>query len=157
MKEIELKINERALFERIIAESGIAAQIKEDTGQPSHLSTRAIITEDDKSLIDDYIATAISECVIAINHNLAPCMVVYDYDPSDIRYKTHRLCINVPDNYPEEAVTSLEDIIKNIAINRCLQQWYMLVKCDDLSSCSLKTQLYMQLLHEALTLRKKPL
>lgn len=154
MKEIQLEISERKLFERIKSESGKTAIMKESTGHPARLSTKSIMTEDDKHLFDDYVSTAIHECEIAIRHYLGECTVIHDIEQAG--NGIYRLCIMIPGNFPEETVPAFEDTIFNILLNRCLQQWYILVKSDDANISTGKIQLYMKQLQEILTLRKKP-
>ena len=151
MKEIELNIDGGRLFERMRTESGKAAQIKESDGQSEKLSTHSIGTNDEKELIEDYISTAVNECITIISNYLGTCKPCEDSTPSDIR-----LCVAIPDNWAEEAVESLKDIVANIIYNRSLQQWYMLVKADDTNLCASKIQLYMKQLQEVLSIRKRP-
>jgi hypothetical protein len=151
MKEIQLSINGERLFERMKTESGKVAQIKESAGQSEKLSTHTIITNDEKEFVEDYISTAINECVTIISHYLGACRPCENSTPNNIN-----LCIAIPENWAEDATESLKDIITNIIYNRSLQQWYMLVRADDTNLCASKIQLYMKQLQEVLSIRKRP-
>ncbi len=156
MKEIEISISDKRLFERMKNESGKSALVKESAGQPSKLSARLIMTDDDKRLFDDYVLTAINECAVTIGHYLGECTVSHDTEQDNNLYRIHRFCITIPANYPEGVTEALEDIITNIVFNRCMQQWYILVKSDDANLSAGKIQLCMKQLQELLALRKKP-
>lgn len=156
MKETELKISGKKLFERMKTESGKTSQVKESAGQTGRISVHGIITDDEKNLIDEYIEIAMNECMTVTNRYLGACRFTSKADPSDTRHNIYSLHVAMPVNYPEEAFLSLEGIIGNIVVNRSLQQWYMLARSDDASLCSSKIQLYMQQLQETLSLRKRP-
>lgn len=150
MTEKQLDISRRTLIERIKAESGKSALVKQSAGQPDRLSTHTIVTENEREIIDDYISTAVNECAVTVEHYLGRCR------REDKNDGTISLCVTIPENYPEEAVPILEDIVKNIVVNRCLQLWYMLVRADDGNACANKIQLHMKQLQETLALRKRP-
>lgn len=154
MKEIELKISGKRLIDRMKAESGKTAQIKESAGQAESMSTQAILTDDEKELVNDYIKVAINESIVIINRHLGTCS--YTYEPEDSMYNLYILHVKTPENYPQGVVMSLEEVIYNTLLNRCLQQWYMLVRADDSNMCASKIQLYTQQLQETLSIRKKP-
>ena len=156
MKEIQLNINEKKLFERMKTESGKMAQAKLYAGQTEKLSAHTIITDDEKGYIDDYIPIAVNECATIINHYLGECRSSRIPDPENTVYHIYVLGIYIPVNWPEEATPSLEEIVANIVCNRCLQQWYMLVRADDANFCAAKIQLYIKQLQDILSLRKRP-
>ena len=156
MKEIQLNINGKKLFERMKAESGKMAQAKLYAGQTEKLSAHTIITDDEKGYVYDYFPIAVNECATIINHYLGECRSSRDADPENTGYHIYVLSIDIPANWPEDARTPLEEIVANIVCNRCLQQWYMLVRADDANSCAAKIQLYMKQLQDMLSLRKRP-
>ena len=151
-----IEYQRKKLFERMKTESGKMAQAKLYAGQTEKLSAHTIITDDEKGYIDDYIPIAVNECATIINHYLGECRSSRIPDSENTGYHIYVLVIDIPANWPEEATPSLQEIVANIVCNRCLQQWYMLVRADETNSCAAKIQLYMKQLQDILSLRKRP-
>ena len=154
MKEIQFSIKETIIHERVKTESGFTAQIKATAGQTPQLSSLTIATDEEARIMNGYIPSAINECIIAINRYLSPCNVTEENEGKE--HKKYCFNILIPHNYPEELVESLENIVTDFISNRCLQQWYMLVKSDDANTSAMKAQSSMTLLRETLSVRKKP-
>lgn len=156
MEKQEFSIRDIKVYERIKAESGFTAQIKTAIGEPSKQTLLTIATDDEKIILDEYISLAVNECVVAISHYLSPCHITEESDTNEITYKIRHFNLTIPDNYPEENISALENIVMDFICNRVLQQWYMLVKADDANTLAAKTQSCMMLLRNILSMRKKP-
>ena len=156
MIEKKLDIKDTDIYERIKNESGFTSQIKAIAGQSTKLASMAIATDDEKIFFDAFIQPAVNECVLAINHYLSPCNVTAENDTQNTSYRIRHFNLMVPENYPEENVSMLGDILVDYITNRCLQQWYMLTKSDDVGTSALKVQTAMTLLRDMLSMRKKP-
>lgn len=157
MKERQTKIKEIKIYERIKTESGFSALIKEATGQPGWLTSLTITTDDEKNIIDNYIPSAINECVIAINRYLSTCNLTEEIEKIDnAEFKIYVFNLKLPENYPEEMLTILNGILMDYISSRCLQQWYMLVKAEDTNIYAAKAQSSMTQLRETLSLRSRP-
>ena len=158
MKRTQLEIRDIRIYERLKAESGVTAHVKNIAGHPSKLSSLSIATDDEKCIIDDYIELAASECLMTINHYLSPCNISEENDSNDTQYKVRHFSMTIPDTFSEGEITQIGNIIMDFICNRCLQQWYILVKSDDANISAIKAQSSMALLREILAMhgnRKK--
>ena len=157
MKEQQTKIQEIKIYERIKAESGFSALIKEAAGEPSRLTSLTITTDDEKNIIDGYILSAINECIIAINRSLSTCYLTEETEKiGNTEFRIYIFNLKLPENYPEEMLTILNGILMNYISSSCLQQWYMLVKAEDANIYAAKAQSSMTQLRETLLLRSRP-
>lgn len=157
MKEYQSKIQEIKIYERIKAESGFSALIKEAAGQPSRHTSFTILTDDEKKILDEFTPSAVNECIIAINRCLSPCTLTEEsenIDNKDFRIYTFNLML--PENFPQEMLTTLNRILVDYISNRSMQQWYMLAKAEDADVCAARAQSAMALLRETLYLRSRP-
>lgn len=156
MKDTKFSIRDIKVYERLKAESGYSAHIKSSAGQPDKLLTLTVATNNEKGIIDEYILGAINECRMAISRYLTPCNVNEENDNDADGYKLHSFTLTLPCNYPETYIDSLENAVMEVICNRCLQQWYTLVKSDDANTAALKAQSAMALMRDMLSIRTKP-
>ena len=156
MKKEQFDIKDIDIHERIKDESGFIAQIKAIAGQPAKLNSMTIATDGEKIFFDVHIQPAVNECVVAISRYLSPCYVTEENDTENALYKIRRFNLMLPENYPEENITAVCNIVYDYITSRCLQQWYMLTKSDDANVSAAKAQTSMTLLLDILSARKKP-
>jgi hypothetical protein len=156
MKETQFDIKDIKIYERVKAESGFTAQIKSAAGQSGKLTSLTIATDDEKGILDEFIPLAINECIVTINRYLTSCSVSKEEESSAPQYKIHHFNLVLPGNYPEENIVPIENIVMDFICNRCLQQWYMLVKSEDANTATIKAQSSMALLRDMLSMRTKP-
>ena len=156
MKEKQFSIRDIKVHQRIKAESGYTAQTRNAAGQNSRLTSLTIATENEKGVINEYITMAANECATAIARYFSPCSLTVEDDPDDIEYKIRNFTLLLPENYPEENAGTLAGIVMDFICNRCMQQWYMLVRSEDAGTMTVKAQSSMAQLRDQLSIRKKP-
>ena len=156
MKEKQFDIKDSDIYEKIKNESGFTAQIKAIAGQPAKQTSMTIATDEEKIFFDGYIQSAVNECIVAISRYLSSCYATEENDTENALYKIRRFNLVLPENYPEENITALCNIVYDYITSRCLQQWYMLTKSDEANVSADKAQTSMTLLLDILSARKKP-
>lgn len=156
MKEKLFSIKDTKIYRRVKGESGFTAQTRSTAVQSSRLAALAIVTDDEKGFIDEYIQLAVNECATVIARYLSPCCINEEDDPDKPGYMIRHFTVSIPDNFPVESIGTLADTVTDFVCNRCLQQWYMLSKSDEAGIMVAKVQSSMAQLRDLLTIRKKP-
>lgn len=156
MKEYRFTINDSVIYKRIASESGFTALARKSAGHPDTLLKLTAITEDEKGFLDNYIPIAINECAAEITRYLAPCNVTEEAEILHSEHMAHTFIFIQPDNFPDECLKAISDIVMEIVTYSILQQWYILVKSDDANNCALRLQTLDSQLRKLLSIRKKP-
>ncbi|MBO5865143.1 MAG: hypothetical protein J6Q73_03735 [Bacteroidaceae bacterium] len=153
MSQTTFQISVENVLNRIFASSAYTARSREAMGIPAELTSRMLLTADDKNILAPLIENSVNEIFTDTARYHPGSSVTFKEDKSDGYYAFN---INTPTNYPSNNKDRLSQAVESYIANRTLQGWYTDIKPDEAAIAATKAQNDAVVIQMLLVQRHKP-
>ncbi len=156
MKKRRIVLNINNVLQRIYTHCYYTGEARKQVGFPEKAAANIQASSDDKTQIIDHINTPTGEVSRMLSRYFALCS--RETASNDATEDTNNtvFLVDIPQNYPDEAVPQLETMIENYIVMRTLQLWMLQHKPDEAAIAASEVQQIIFNLREMFTLRKRP-
>ncbi len=155
MKETKLKILHNNIEQRIQIYTYYTGEARKETGIPERLAAQMQVSSDDSIQLSDHITNAIAELGNLISRYFAICSIE-SLDDERTNSKIYVFTLQIPEMYPQSALTRIEKSMESYAVKRVLQQWLLQHRPEEAAIPAAEAQTLALQLRELFALRRKP-
>lgn len=156
MKKKKLTLDHNNVLQRIYTHCYYTGEARREIGFPEKAVAKLQASSDDKEQLCDHMNTPIGEIARMLSRYFVMCKNETEVSETTDGVRNTVFIIDIPQNYPDEALTQLETMIENYTVMRTLQLWMMQHKPDEAAIATSEIQQIIFNLREMFALRKRP-